>query len=569
MRHAGKKARVAIAAGTAAIAGVAALAGCGSSGTSGTSGSSGSHGTAATLTIPLIGSGAATQADFNPFLMGTQGATFGTDLLYLPLAAYNSLTGGYIPYLAAAAPVVVSAKQVEFTLRSGVTWSNGTPVTAADVAFSFGILKKYPAIDTSGIWQVLQSVTTSGSTVTFTLKAADSQAAVELAQVPIVPQSAWSAVGNPSTYLNGDPTVVDGPYELQAASSVKVVWAKNPKYFGIKQMGQAPDTVTGLPQAPGATQVLDLEKGVYDWNETNDSDQGGFTTDWVAKNPSANKYWLPPAGLITMYLNQAKAPFNDQKFRLALDYGISRAAVSKHANVNGYDAPATQTGLLPSHSDLIPASVPDQGNVPYDPAKARQLLLSDGYHYSGSKLIGKNGQQVSFTLQTVQGFVDWLGEAEEAAAELGNLGIAVTVSQVQITGEETNLVSGQYDAALFFTGLTGVPYSDYQSLLASYLTAPVGQPAGGDDERLHSPQADGLLNQVASSTSTAVQNAALGQLASYVYNQVPVIELTYTAGWYEYSTKNYTNWPDAANPYGSPISVFAQLEIIPQLKVAK
>jgi peptide/nickel transport system substrate-binding protein len=541
-----------------------ALAGCGSSAAT-SSGAAGSPGK--TLTI-LAGDGTTVQADFNPFQVATLAATGGTNLLYLPLATYNPLTGKYTPYLATSVDVV-SAKQVDFTLRSGVTWSDGKPVTAADVEFSFALLKKYPALDTTGIWQVLQSVTASGNTLVFTLKAPDSQIAPQLAQVPVVPAAQWSAISNPSTSVNAAPAVVDGPYKLLNASTVKVVYQKNPQYFGIAQMSAAPDTVTALPEATGPAQVLDLEKGVYDWNEVNDSDRGGFATDWIAKDPAHNHYWLPAAGLATLYLNLDKAPFSDPKFRLALDYGINRGAVSQHANINGYETPASQTGLLPADSDLIPASVPNGGNVGYDPAKARQIMLSDGYRYSGGKLIGKNGQQVSFTLQTIQGFVDWLGDAEEIAAELGTLGISVQVSQVQFSAGVASVMSGEYDTAIYFSALSAVPYANYQSLLASYLSGPVGQMSGGDYERLNSPQADGLLGQVATSTSTAAQNAAVGSLASEVYSSVPVIELTIVPGWYEYTTKNYTGWPDAANPYADPISPWAQLEVIPQLKAAR
>ena len=565
MRPVSRKSRAGvISTGTAALVTAVALAGCGSS--TGTSGSA-AGGPSTTLTV-VADEGTTVQADFNPFQIATDSATGGTDMLYLPLAAYNSLTGKYIDYLATNVDVV-SAKQVDFTLRSGVKWSDGKPVTAADVEYTFGILKKYPSLDTTGVWQVLQSVSTSGNTLVFTLKTPDSQIAPELAQIPVVPEAAWSSVSNPETFANADPSVVDGPYELQNASTVKVVFQKNPSYFGIAQMSQAPDTVTALPQEPGATQVLDLEKGVFDWNETNDADRGGLASDWVAKNPADNHYWLPAAGLVTLYLNLDKAPFNDPDFRLALDYGISRAAVSSAANINGYESPATQTGLLPSNDNLIPASVPDGGDVSYDPAKARQILLSDGYHYSGGKLIGKNGQQVTFTLQTIQGFVDWLSDAETIASELGTLGISVQVSQVQFSSGVSNVFSGEYDTAIYFGGLDLEPYANYQSLLASYLAAPIGQPSGGDYERLNSSKADGLLDEIASTTSTSAQNAAIASLASDVYTSVPVIELTIQPGWYEYSTKNYTGWPDAANPYADPVSGLAQLEIIPQLKAVR
>jgi peptide/nickel transport system substrate-binding protein len=279
-----KKSRArAVAAGAATLATAVALTACGSSASTGSSGT-GSAGASKTLTI-IGGFGTTLQADFNPFNMATASATGGTNLLYLPLATYNPLTGKYTPYLATSVDVV-SAKEVDFTLRSGAKWTDGKPVTAADVQFSFGILQKNPALDTTGIGQVVQSVTASGEKLVFTLKAPDSQAAPQLAQVPVVPAAAWSGVSNPSTFLNAAPTVTDGPYKIQNASTVKVVLQKNPQYFGSAQMSAAPATVTVLPQLPGPSQVLDMEKGLFDWNETNDADRGGFATDFVAKDPA-------------------------------------------------------------------------------------------------------------------------------------------------------------------------------------------------------------------------------------------------------------------------------------------
>jgi peptide/nickel transport system substrate-binding protein len=159
--------------------------------------------------------------------------------------------------------------------------------------------------------------------------------------------------------------------------------------------------------------------------------------------------------------------------------------------------------------------------------------------------------------------------AQQVASDLGELGITVQVTQVQQAAAYAGMFSGEYDAALDFSSIQGYPYANYQALLGSYLTAPVGKMAVGDYERLNSPVVDGLLGQVAATTSTAQQNAKIGSLAAYVYNSVPVIELTVYPGWYEYTTKNYTGWPDASNQSADPDSLWGQLEMIPQLKAAQ
>jgi peptide/nickel transport system substrate-binding protein len=514
------------------------------------------------------GFGSSLQPDFNPFDEPENTETGGTSLLYLPLAAYNSLNSTYTDYLATGVKIV-SPREVVFTLRKGVRWSNGQPVTPADVKFSFELLKKYPTLDTTSIWQYLRSVSTTRSKVIFKLTSPNSQIAPVLAVIPVVPPSAWASV-DPVTFTNSSPKVVDGPYRLGSVSSIKAVYTKNRKYYAASTMTEAPDTVEALPQVPGATQILQMEQGVFDINQVNDFDRGGFRTDWVDKDRATNKFWAVPGdATLTMYMNLTEAPFNNPTFRQALSYGIDRSAASRAANVNGYEPPAAQTGLTSVNSNLLPSSIPHHGMVAYSPAKARALFKRAGYRYSGGKLIGPNGQPVTFTLNTVQGFVDWLGAANTVVSDMASLGITVDLQQVQAPSAIGDLASGQFQTALWFGDLNGSPFYDLNNMLAGSLTAPVGKPAAGDYGRFNSARVNTLLHDVAAAPSTLRQDLDLGRVASIVYNQAPTIQLLDEDLTIAYSTRSYTGYPDAADPYASYTSVDSYLQVIPELKAVK
>src|SRR6202011_3280828 len=84
--------------------------------------------------------------------------------IYEPLVYVNPLQDGKTtPMLASSWAWGAGNKSLTFTIRSGVKWSDGTPMTAADVAYTFNLIKKYPALDLTGAWSVLSSVTQSGS----------------------------------------------------------------------------------------------------------------------------------------------------------------------------------------------------------------------------------------------------------------------------------------------------------------------------------------------------------------------------------------------------------------------
>src|ERR1700685_4232945 len=129
-----------------AAAGLLAAA-CGSSAGSSSSSSSGPSGV---LTISNE-SGALWTCGFNPFNPSVNDLSFGP--VYEPLIFVDSLQNAkQTTWLATGATWSNGNKVSTFTIRSGVKFSNGTPMSAADVAFTFNLLKKFPGLDINAVW---------------------------------------------------------------------------------------------------------------------------------------------------------------------------------------------------------------------------------------------------------------------------------------------------------------------------------------------------------------------------------------------------------------------------------
>jgi peptide/nickel transport system substrate-binding protein len=106
-------------------------------------------------------------------------------------------------------------------------------------------------------------------------------------------------------------------------------------------------------------------------------------------------------------------------------------------------------------------------------------------------------------------------------------------------------------------------------LLSSTATAPVGKPAASNFERWHDARTDQLLDKLKATTSTSQQHTYVNGLQRIMLQQVPVVALFYGASWGEYSTKSFTGWPSASNPYAPAIPYnWAPLMIITHLKAA-
>src|SRR2546427_2387566 len=95
--------------------------------------------------------------NFNVFangsvLNGTQG------LIYETLLFFNREDGSVKPWLASSYQFSSDATSLTFKLRPGVQWSDGRPLTSADVVFTLNMVRNHPAIDYSAIWTVINSV---------------------------------------------------------------------------------------------------------------------------------------------------------------------------------------------------------------------------------------------------------------------------------------------------------------------------------------------------------------------------------------------------------------------------
>src|SRR5262249_53459473 len=135
-----------------------------------------------------------------------------SSLAYEPLYIYNVMkpTQAPIPMLASGSATWSNGgKTLTVPIRSGVKWSDGKPFTAADVAFTFNMIKANPKLYTAGA-PVVSSASASGSSVTLNFAQPEYANLFSIGQVYIVPQHIWQSVSDPSTYADKTP-VGTGP----------------------------------------------------------------------------------------------------------------------------------------------------------------------------------------------------------------------------------------------------------------------------------------------------------------------------------------------------------------------
>ena len=494
--------------------------------------------------------------NFNPL---TASASTGwnlhaTDLIYEPLFLFNLMQPAQapVPMLATNYSWSADGKTLTLTTRSGVKWSDGQAFSAADVAFTFNLIKKYAATaDINGTPVPTSATATGANTVVLTFPSPEAGNMYAIGSQQIVSQHVWQSVGDPSKYADANP-VGTGPYTVSGFTPQKVTFKYNPQYWNLSSI-HVPEVI--FPGFATGTSPAAVESGQVDWAGNNIPNVQNV---FVAKNPSTNHLWLTDSpymaanNVVTMWFNTTKAPLNDPKVRQAVSYAINRQQLATQGE-SGYEAPAvSSSGLLPADLSLASSQYASDLPTAGDAAKAASILTSDGWTKSGGKWT-KNGQKLSFTLIDPSNFTDYYTDIQLIASQLNAQGFDVTAQGIAggYAPWNTDVQNGNFDAVLHWSA-GSLPYTNFQQWMDPAATSPIGTAASGNWGRFKDPAAQTALSQLAAATTATAQQAAVGSLEQIMATQVPEAPLLYGALWAEWSTKNYTGWPSQSNPYADP-----------------
>lgn len=386
------------------LTGMVLAAGCTSSGGSPAAGSGGG-GAAAPAGTLTIGSSVAP-----PSLDPTSNAAAAIDEVF-DYNVYQHLVqlapnGTIVPVLATSYSWSADRKTITFTLRQGVKFSNGDPLTASDVVFSLDRVtakgSKYPY---ATLMSTVTSVkATSPSTVTVTLSAPDQEFLYNLAAYSNGVVLDSKAVGAIAT----DP-VGTGPYAFKSqVANYSVTLTANPYYWGGKP---GYGTVVFRYFANANAENSALQSGQI---QVIDDLQNASAASQFAASPGFQVLHGPTNGKVQLTLNNSAGPLANVLVRQAISYAIDKKAILQTVNA-GY---GTVIG-----SDTVPGdpwySTSYASTYAYNPAKAKQLLAQAGY---------PNGFSLTLTLPPYP-YATQAGPLVQAY--LKQVGINVTIKDIQ------------------------------------------------------------------------------------------------------------------------------------------
>ena len=325
--------------------------------------------------------------------------------------------GNFVDAVASEHEISEDGLTYTFTLRDGVIFHNGEKVTVDDVLYSF---ETCAATTTStAVAEALsdiQDITADGNKVVITLPAANSSFLSTVSGVAIVPASYKDQATAP---------VGTGPFKFDSYSPQdKAVFVRNDDYYGEKP---ALAKVTCKIYEDANALFTALNSGALDM-------AFHLTVDQV--NNLSNGYNVVEGEMNlvqALYLNNARAPFDDERVRQALCYAIDIDSLLELTE----DGHGVKLGssVYPSFTKYFDEDL--VGAYPYDPEKAAALLKEAG------------AEGISFTIKVPGNYTPHVDTANVLVEMLSMVGVNASIEKVEFSTWLTDVYKGRdFDATV-------------------------------------------------------------------------------------------------------------------------
>ena len=461
--------------------------------------------------------------------------------------------------------------ELSIKIRKEAKWSDGTALTAKDVAFTFeGQMKNeklpyHAQFDTF----VKEVKVPDDFTVVVTFKLPAPRFKFEVLTlkfdtgIPIVPAHILSKQADVNAFLGGLDMPHSGPYNT-------VVWDQNQKIIDLREDWWA--IKAGLVTLPDVKRIV----------MTNIGGQVGQNMDTVAQRVVNNEYDAtldmrsavignilkqnakitthtgnkPPYGYLdwwpnSLWVNTQLAPYNDVKVRRAMSLVIDRnkldQMVYEGARVTTiYPFPLYPNLVKFTELPAMQALVKKYNPGAFDPAESAKLMTEAGFTKNSAGLwAGKDGKTVNATIQGFEGIHSDIVPILVEMLRQGGFDASVNFG----TDAYNNMADGKPGLYMFGHGAGLIDPAATLDLYNGKYSAAIGTTAGSNRfSRYKNPDYDKIVDAMAPLGSDNPKFTELAVQAMEIYWRdvldIPVIQWLHRI---PYNQTYWTNWPTEAN----------------------
>ena len=482
------------------------------------------------------------------------GELFGN--MFETLLSIDGITAEYAPGLAKAWTISEDKKVFTFEIDERAKWSDGTPVTAHDVVFTFNTIldpKNLTGPHKVGLDYFEAPEALDDRTVKFTAKEVHWRNLGAAGGLTILPKHVME--GQDFNRIHFEFPVVSGAYQLGEVKEGQFVkMNRREDWWGRalernKHSGNF-ETLVYRFFADTENAFESFRRGLIDvfpvymarlWvNETSGPD---YDRNWIIKQKIFN---ANPIGFQGFAMNMRRPPFDDVRVRQALAHALNRPKMNETIMYNQYFLHRSYYEDL--YDDANPCANPEFN---FDQDKARALLAEAGWvAHPETGLLEKDGKPFVITFltrdQSSDKFLAIYGE------DLKDIGIELKIDRKDWAAWTKDMEEFNYDMtwAAWGAGLFKDPESMWHSKEAD-------RPSGNNITGFKHPDVDAIIEQQKSIFDVQERNALLRKLDAIVTREVPYVllwNINYTrlVYWNKFGTP-----PQVLSKYGDERSAFS------------
>jgi peptide/nickel transport system substrate-binding protein len=310
------------------------------------------------------------------------------------MTSLNLETWEQDPFLAESYEISADGKTFTFVLRKDLRWSDGKPLTADDVVFTFKVVKD-PKIDAASLRSYLGFVTScekkDDRTVVIKSDKLYFKSLEIVGGISIIPKHIYD-YKDAEEFNNRNALLVgSGPYTLEKwETGQQLIYTRNDNYWGLRPtFDQQVYKFIKNPQASlqeflaGKLDAFDADPDQYEKY----ADDPEFKKKFVAM-----KYPTPQSGYSFVGWNLAKPQFRDKETRQAITMLINRDAIIDTL---------LKKMAIPTSGPFAPQSPQYNQSCqpwPYDPEGAKRLLAQAGWRLNSNGVLARDGVEFKFDL---------------------------------------------------------------------------------------------------------------------------------------------------------------------------
>jgi peptide/nickel transport system substrate-binding protein len=443
----------------------------------------------------------------------------------------GQITAGLAQEVPTAANGDISAdlKTWTFKLKPGLKWSDGQPLTAKDIDFTWKLWDNpsFGAASTVG-YNLIKSTTISSDNLSITFHLTQGFSPflaswVDGVNAPM-PEHIFASM-KPGDVLkssqNLDPTVSSGPFTMKTSKpGTEYVVTRNPNYYQAAQGLPYLDSVVFRIVSDQDTILKDLQSGAINssWflDVTKTSSYKALSNYTLAVAPAS-------AGYESIFINEKNPTLKDVNVRKAIALAINPTTLISVAR-HGQAAP-----LCTDHpSGVHPGFQADAPCPKYDPAAAKTLLQGDGWKLGSDNVFAKGGQKLEFQYSTTSGN-PWRAEDEVIIQQdLAAVGIKIDITNypgstffgtILPQGQVSKYGLGEFEETFTYDG------DDASTFSCNQIPTAANSYGTGNYAFYCNPALDKLFVQEESTADPTARQAIFNQIHQIYLTDFPFVTL--------------------------------------------